>query len=1672
MLSPGLERILVLAYFTANFPEYQVQKISGFEAFSENRDTIFEECEPVYNLCLDILDFREQALSALNEFSKNLINLRCTDLAELFMAFLVRYVQLVMLLSSFLGRAGRAGNFMRVSGFVPPQGSLLGRLQSDLAPFTRTVEEALTATNELIQTGLDPSNLAHGRILNVLETAPFKQPALADSFDDRQIGLMHFAARRLWVLLGYLACPDALHTQAQVCPGPSCVRRCGGAAVRRCGGAAVRRCGGAAVRRCGGWSPGPQDPRRAIPASAASSASSSVLGGPFLRRARPGGQYETCLRLLLSDGYAVPLFRDEVLLIHPEYEATFEAQAARGAGAKAGASKLDKKWIRDAQQQAVLQSGPAHRYYRHLLNRSLEQALHLLGTAPDRFVAPLAGLALAALGLARAEIQWYFAHMDAPVPKTKTKPRPGDFADPVGIARTMDMAHRLAALVAAPVQVESRLTAHYAQVLAGPDRNALARLVDPSALPPGAPPAAEGDPIPDGRSPCPHVSPRPPVPPVIWYHPTERGGECRLAASPVAVAVAAGRAGRLASMLPRPAMTFFRELLAVLAHMPAAREAALAGQDAGTTAVVTLAEGADERWGPVQILYLQLLRTAFSLSSVGASAELQGPATAPLHALMSRLLLHLRFADKALFGALVEPLVSWREMAGMGPRLQQTLAQALQASPVAPECVALLKVCPHMQHASHRLLPPEHRAHCLAEALRWARALWATAEGRLEELLGEWVGATVEMEAATLSPARAAEEEIHRLLGDDQAALRKGVPFVAAPPAGTESAFPNWPKNEPLMRSIQSLWALLGSITGALRDFARGGEKAPGECLRYPVGRGFLEPRTALSRCLGRFLTRAAALALATGPAQLPAALRQQRQGAAAALAPTASPASSPAPPRASLALDPPPGRLIHHLVALTGAAPFSLPPPGSTGLPKSLAQAEDHTQWPQPPSRVLASCRAVVAALKHALGAGCPVVQVDQVAQRVLAHMAAPFPYHPSDGPSALRRFYGAQPDPDPLCSAAAPAGGEATATADGGPDVCGGVEQAPAQGYLTLAYTEWLTTVFLPRLATGPGIIYSPQERAFVPVPQAPPEAHRLQAYASRPELRALCELLGPAAVTALRRAVLASVVAHNVTRITSFLEINRGLLEELQARLVTGPMAAGCAAPPAGPPSSGSPGSSPAPSGPASGAGGAAEGTPAAAAQLSSSEETLETVGLLGELGRRFKGADYECFVRPMVELGCALHLCDQLEQCQLEARPIARPPAQPRPAQPSPAQPSPAPPSPAQPRAAGAPFVALPLAALPPHAPAALHTVADTWIRAASAAAADPHNTLLPAMQREASRLAEYYALRSEHVPHGPLALPTCTCPPCTCPATWCPAHGRACWASPRLSGRAVAAWGLLAGDHPHPLPPPPPPVPPPAVGAAANPMAGPPAPPAAPAVQPALSTHASLFAVAALLLFAPSPAWRDAAWVPSAGGFTSNIHAAARALSYMVLHLSCPAPAANPAPAPSSAPGAGAPSMLMPTPPPPPIQPLPTATPPASMALRDRLTGRLLEVLSTHLMREALRPPQQPREGPWQAHMVLMERRSPHAAPPPPVLGMIRGPPHAMVPVGGVAPPRGQVYLEMPWLSAGRFEGRFPHGLLHSAAVQLMQQSRAASSAPSVAAPAPAAPAQPPPAPTA
>lgn len=145
------------------------------------------------------------------------------------------------------------------------------------------------------------------------------------------------------------------------------------------------------------------------------------------------------LRVALIDGFVTPLFRDETLNIHAEYEAMAAAYKASGKLVKV------KQLFVDCAAFSVQSSGTFHKERRVYLRQSLQQLILFFSDKPG-ILGPKAPTLFTAMTLARDEILWYFRHYDVQPPKTKVKFKEADYQD-LGITELIAFLKDACALV-------------------------------------------------------------------------------------------------------------------------------------------------------------------------------------------------------------------------------------------------------------------------------------------------------------------------------------------------------------------------------------------------------------------------------------------------------------------------------------------------------------------------------------------------------------------------------------------------------------------------------------------------------------------------------------------------------------------------------------------------------------------------------------------------------------------------------------------------------------------------------------------------------------------------------------------------------------------------------------------------------------------------------------------------------------------------------------------------------------------------------------------------------------------------------------------------------------------------------------------------------------------------
>lgn len=107
------------------------------------------------------------------------------------------------------------------------------------------------------------------------------------------------------------------------------------------------------------------------------------------------------LRVALSDGYVVPLFREQFVYIHALY-----AEAMKGAASK---SFDAKSFVRTCEETAVGQAGLQHRQRRTMLRRRAADLITLFNLCPG-LLAPKFPMVLSLLSIGRHEVEWFMRH--------------------------------------------------------------------------------------------------------------------------------------------------------------------------------------------------------------------------------------------------------------------------------------------------------------------------------------------------------------------------------------------------------------------------------------------------------------------------------------------------------------------------------------------------------------------------------------------------------------------------------------------------------------------------------------------------------------------------------------------------------------------------------------------------------------------------------------------------------------------------------------------------------------------------------------------------------------------------------------------------------------------------------------------------------------------------------------------------------------------------------------------------------------------------------------------------------------------------------------------------------------------------------------------------------------
>eukprot|EP00250_Pteridium_aquilinum_P014737 c22167_g1_i1 orf=670-4797(-) len=146
---------------------------------------------------------------------------------------------------------------------------------------------------------------------------------------------------------------------------------------------------------------------------------------------------------MLRDTLVLPLFRDEFILLHDEYQLHVlpkidESKRSAKAGRKQKDSdqeyilaKQVKKMISDAHDLAISRAESNHRERRTFLRQELSRMVLFFSDQPS-LIAPNIQMVFSALSIARTEVNWYFTHVGvlAGKPKGRLVPVEIEATDP------------------------------------------------------------------------------------------------------------------------------------------------------------------------------------------------------------------------------------------------------------------------------------------------------------------------------------------------------------------------------------------------------------------------------------------------------------------------------------------------------------------------------------------------------------------------------------------------------------------------------------------------------------------------------------------------------------------------------------------------------------------------------------------------------------------------------------------------------------------------------------------------------------------------------------------------------------------------------------------------------------------------------------------------------------------------------------------------------------------------------------------------------------------------------------------------------------------------------------------------------------------------------------------
>eukprot|EP01119_Soliformovum_irregulare_P005153 TRINITY_DN1660_c0_g1_i1.p1 TRINITY_DN1660_c0_g1~~TRINITY_DN1660_c0_g1_i1.p1 ORF type:complete len:1147 (-),score=374.72 TRINITY_DN1660_c0_g1_i1:168-3608(-) len=209
------------------FPEFEanVEKTPGYELLTGKSKIFFDDLEPYYFAFVDVFEFKENAVACLNEAANSVTTLTMDDNPTLTISFfdlLTLYAQITFLQSMiedrklilavyyklfFFIRCTNEPNFARVANYAVACDNPVKIMQDELRTLTPTMTNTLISFFPLYSKMRTVAVLRKEGALSItLKPEEMTRPVTDKSIV--QLGLD--SQMTLWIVFGYLICPEAL----------------------------------------------------------------------------------------------------------------------------------------------------------------------------------------------------------------------------------------------------------------------------------------------------------------------------------------------------------------------------------------------------------------------------------------------------------------------------------------------------------------------------------------------------------------------------------------------------------------------------------------------------------------------------------------------------------------------------------------------------------------------------------------------------------------------------------------------------------------------------------------------------------------------------------------------------------------------------------------------------------------------------------------------------------------------------------------------------------------------------------------------------------------------------------------------------------------------------------------------------------------------------------------------------------------------------------------------------------------------------------------------------------------------------------------------------------------------------------------------------------------------